>query len=203
MSAPDIIKTWQMIIPWTKNKETGEVTEGKMELTEIPVPELSEGEVLVKVAGCGICHTDLGYFYHGVPTVTNPPLTLGHEISGTIVAGEEKYIGKEVIIPAVIPCGMCPICEKGRGNRCLSQKMMGNSVGIYGGFSSHVPVPVKDLCFIDDRGDFALEELAVIADAITTPYQACVRGGWDIRDPDGKDLWRYYCNRDRYNSRET
>jgi len=43
---------------------------------------LGRGEVLVKVAGCGVCHTDLGYFYDGVPTVQKPPLTLGHEISG-------------------------------------------------------------------------------------------------------------------------
>ena len=182
MTKPDVIKTWQMVSPWIKNRETNEMIEGKLEQTEIPTPELSEGEVLVKVAGCGVCHTDLGYFYHGVPTVTKPPLTLGHEISGTIVAGDEKYHGKEVIIPAVMPCGNCPICRKGRGNRCLSQKMLGNSVGIYGGFSSHIPVPVKDLCFIEDKANFALEELAVIADAITTPYQACVRG--DIKKGD-------------------
>lgn len=176
MAVPDTIKTWQMVTPWMKDRETGEVTEGKLELTEIPVPELKEGEVLVEVAGCGVCHTDLGYFYHGVPTVTKPPLTLGHEIAGTIVAGDDQYIGREVIIPAVMPCNNCPICEEGRGNRCLAQKMPGNSMDIYGGFSSHIPVPVADLCFVENRGDFKLEELAVIADAATTPYQACVRG---------------------------
>jgi len=68
----------------------------------IPVPTLGPGDVLVKVAGCGVCHTDLGYFYDGVPTVSKPPLTLGHEISGTVVAGDEKWIGKEVIIPSVM-----------------------------------------------------------------------------------------------------
>lgn len=182
MAVPDKIKTWQMVQPWTKDRETGEVTEGKLELVEIPVPELKEGEVLVEVAGCGVCHTDLGYFYHGVPTVTKAPLTLGHEVSGVIVAGDEKYIGKEVIIPAVMPCNGCPICDAGRGNRCLAQKMPGNSMDIYGGFSSHIPVPVGDLCFVEDRGDFKLEELAVIADAATTPYQACVRG--DIKEGD-------------------
>jgi 6-hydroxycyclohex-1-ene-1-carbonyl-CoA dehydrogenase len=182
MSATDKIKTWQMISPWIKDRESGEVTEGKIEQVEVPVPELSEGEVLVKVAGCGVCHTDLGYFYHSVPTVTKPPLTLGHEISGTIVAGDEKYIGKEVIIPAVMPCNNCPICSEGRGNRCLVQKMPGNSMGMYGGFSSHIPVLAADLCFVEDKGDFALEELAVIADAATTPYQACVRG--DVKEGD-------------------
>jgi len=175
MSLPEKIKTWQMVRPWKKDRETGEITEGRLELAEVPVPELSENEVLVKVAGCGVCHTDLGYFYHGVPTVTKPPLTLGHEVSGVIVGGEARFIGKEVIVPAVMPCNGCPICDEGRGNRCLGQKMPGNSMGIYGGFSSHIPVPVDDLCFVENRGDFALEELAVIADAATTPYQACVR----------------------------
>jgi len=174
---PEKIRTWQMIQPWSKDPQTGKVIEGKLERKEIPVPSLQPGEALVKVAGCGVCHTDLGYFYDGVPTVTKPPLTLGHEISGAVVAGDSKLVGKEVIVPAVMPCNKCPICEAGRNNRCLSQKMPGNSLGIYGGFSDYIPVPAEDLCVVKDRGDFQLAELAVIADAVTTPYQACVRAG--------------------------
>jgi 6-hydroxycyclohex-1-ene-1-carbonyl-CoA dehydrogenase len=172
---PDKILTWQMVQPTVKNRETGEVTPGKLEKTELPVPELKPGEVLVEVAGCGVCHTDLGYFYDGVPTVSKPPLTLGHEISGTVVAGDEKWIGKEVIIPAVMPCRQCILCKTGRGNRCLGQKMPGNSLGVYGGFSSHIPVPSVDLCEVTNRGDVPLENLAVVADAATTPYQAAKR----------------------------
>jgi len=174
---PEKIRTWQMIQPWTKDSQTGKVIEGKIEKKEIPVPPFQSGEALVKVAGCGVCHTDLGYFYDGVPTVTKPPLTLGHEISGTVVAGDSKLVGKEVIVPAVMPCNKCPICAEGRGNRCLSQKMPGNSLGIYGGFSDYIPVPAEDLCLVKNRGDFQLAELAVIADAVTTPYQACMRAG--------------------------
>lgn len=175
MGVPDKIWTWQMAQPTTFNKETKEKTPGKLEKTQIPVPELKEGEVLVEVAGCGVCHTDLGYFYDGVPTVSKPPLTLGHEISGTVVAGDEAWIGKEVIIPAVMPCRQCNLCKTGRGNRCLDQKMPGNSLGLYGGFSSHIPVPSIDLCEVKERGDIPLSHLAVIADAATTPYQAAKR----------------------------
>jgi len=182
MGIPDKIQTWQMIKPWSRNKETGEKIEGLIEKVEIPVPELAKGEVLVEVAGCGVCHTDLSFFYFGVPTVNKPPMTLGHEISGTVVAGDAEWIGKEVIIPAVMPCNDCPICDSGRGNRCLSQKMPGNSIGIYGGNSSHIPVPSKDLCEVKDRGDVPLERLAIVADAVTTPYQAAVRG--DIKEGD-------------------
>ncbi|MGD0489320.1 MAG: 6-hydroxycyclohex-1-ene-1-carbonyl-CoA dehydrogenase [Syntrophorhabdales bacterium] len=172
---PTSIKTWQMVAPCSKNKETGEVIPGKLEKTEIPVPELKGGEVLVEIAGCGVCHTDLGYFYDGVPTVSKPPLTLGHEISGTVVAGDPAWIGKEVIIPAVMPCRQCILCKTGRGNRCLAQKMPGNSLGIYGGFSSHIPVPSVDLCLVADKAGYLLEQLSVIADAVTTPYQASKR----------------------------
>ena len=172
---PSTIKTWQMKTPWGKNKETGEVIQGKLEKTEIPVPALKDGEVLVEVAGCGVCHTDLGYFFDGVPTVNKPPLTLGHEISGTVVAGDAAWVGKEVIVPAVMPCRKCALCKAGRGNRCLAQLMPGNSLGIYGGFSSHIPVPSIDLCLVADKKGYALEQLSVIADAVTTPYQASKR----------------------------
>ena len=186
MDVPDVIQTWQMVRPWKKDKETGAKTPGLLELTSIPTPELGPGEVLVEVAGCGVCHTDLSFFYYGVPTVNKPPLTLGHEISGRVVAGEAGWIGKDVIIPAVMPCNDCPICAAGRGNRCLAQKMPGNSLGMYGGFASHIPVPAADLCVvppltsppvggIEGGGGLALEQLAVLADAITTPYQAVTR----------------------------
>lgn len=160
---PDKIQTWQMTEP------------GKLAKVSLDMPEIKAGEVLVEIAGCGVCHTDLGYFYDGVPTVVQPPLSLGHEISGTVIAGEKNMMGKEVIIPAVLPCNNCPICASGRGNRCLAQKMPGNSYGIYGGFSSHIVVPAKDLCVIDNRKGMPLEHFAVIADAVTSPYQAATR----------------------------
>jgi 6-hydroxycyclohex-1-ene-1-carbonyl-CoA dehydrogenase len=160
---PSTIKTWQMTVPGTLTK------------TEIPVPQLQAGEALVEVKGCGVCHTDLSYFYMGVRTEQPPPLSLGHEISGVVVAGESSLIGKEVIIPAVLPCNNCELCRTGRGNRCLKQKMPGNSMGIYGGFSSHIPVPAADLCIVGNRGSVPLEHLSVIADAVTTPYQAGIR----------------------------
>ncbi|MBI5018106.1 MAG: alcohol dehydrogenase catalytic domain-containing protein, partial [Deltaproteobacteria bacterium] len=105
MAVPSKIQTWQM----TKatDPKTGE--KGVLERTEIDVPALGLGDVLVEVAGCGVCHTDLSYFYDGVPTVVKPPLSLGHEISGTVVAGPAEWVGKEVLVPAVMPCNQCPM----------------------------------------------------------------------------------------------
>ncbi len=160
---PSKIETWQMTEP------------GKLARVSLDMPKIKPGEALVEIAGCGICHTDLGYFYDGVPTINKPPLTLGHEISGTVIAGDNKWVGKEVIVPAVMPCNNCPICADGRGNRCLAQKMPGNSMGIYGGFSSHIIVPSQDLCEIKNKKGIELSHFAVIADAGTSPYQVAVR----------------------------
>ncbi|MFP3976031.1 MAG: 6-hydroxycyclohex-1-ene-1-carbonyl-CoA dehydrogenase [Chloroflexota bacterium] len=175
---PSKINTWHMVEPGDPKAEKP----GKFEQTSVPVPELKPGQVLVKVAGCGVCHTDLGYFYDGVPTVQKPPLALGHEISGTVVAGDENWIGKEVIIPAVMPCRQCELCKIGRGNRCLNQSMPGNSMGIYGGHADYIPVPSVDLCEVKTRktvdgNEIPLSHLSVVADAMTTPFQACKRAG--------------------------
>jgi 6-hydroxycyclohex-1-ene-1-carbonyl-CoA dehydrogenase len=144
-----------------------------------------DGEVLIQVAGCGVCHTDLGFFYDRVPTRHPLPLTLGHEISGTVVdasAGEKRWLGRTVVVPAVIPCGVCPACRSRRGPVCPNQIFPGNDV--HGGFASHVRVPARGLCRVPDLGDRArnplgldLASLSVIADAVSTPYQAIARSG--------------------------
>ena len=55
-----------------------------LKIEDIPVPQISEDQILVKVAACGVCHTDLHYIEHGVPTFKKPPVVLGHEASGTV-----------------------------------------------------------------------------------------------------------------------
>jgi 6-hydroxycyclohex-1-ene-1-carbonyl-CoA dehydrogenase len=125
-----------------------------------------------------VCHTDISFWKDGVPTKKALPLTLGHEVSGTVVeAGEEfrQLVGREVIVPAVIPCGACDLCRAGRGNVCRSQVMPGNDID--GGFAQFLAVPGRGLCVVQDRGPYALADLSVVADAVTTPYQAVVRSG--------------------------
>ncbi len=143
----------------------------EFKLAEQNIPELKEGEVLVKVAGCGVCHTDLSFWHYGVQTKHALPLTLGHEISGVVVAGDKNWLNRSVIIPAVLPCGECELCKKGRSNICRNQLMPGND--FQGGFASHIKVPSRFLCPVPDSvlKQYPLEQLAVIADAISTPYQ--------------------------------
>jgi len=149
-----------------------------LELRDLPRPVPAEDQVLVQVAGCGVCHTDIGFWKDGVPTKKGTPITLGHEVSGTVVeagAAFRDLIGREVIVPAVIPCGDCALCRAGRGNVCRAQQMPGNDID--GGFADLLAVPGRGLCLVEDRGGYDLAELSVIADAVTTPYQAVVRSG--------------------------
>ncbi len=144
-----------------------------------------QGEVLIEVAGCGVCHTDLGYYYDGVPTRHPFPLTLGHEISGRVVKtgpGAEAWMNRRVVVPAVMPCGECPACKAGRSAVCPKQIFPGNDV--HGGFATHVMVPSRGLYPVPDLDDPAhnphgldLAALSVIADAVSTPYQAIHKSG--------------------------
>jgi 6-hydroxycyclohex-1-ene-1-carbonyl-CoA dehydrogenase len=164
---PDKIQGWQMVAP-----------EKELELGQYAPAKLGEDDVMVKVAGCGLCHTDMSFMFGGVKTRAELPLTLGHEISGTVTAAGSKMSrleGKKVVIPAVLPCGECDLCRKGRGNICRKQVMPGNDFN--GGFADYVTVPGKQLAVVDDLKGFDLAELSVIADAVTTPYMAVKRAG--------------------------
>lgn len=154
----------------------------EFKLAEQQYPDLKEGEVLVKVAGCGVCHTDLSFWHYGVQTKHALPLTLGHEISGTVIGGDPKWMNKAVIIPAVLPCGECELCKKGRSNICRYQLMPGND--FQGGFASHIKVPSKFLCPVPELvlNKYPLEHLAVIADAISTPYQVVKKSELEAGD---------------------
>jgi len=165
------IAGWQMVAPGRP-----------LELRFREETSIAAGEVLVEVAGCGICHTDLSYLDEGVPTRGALPLTLGHEISGRVVAAGERataLLGCEVVVPAVIPCGACDVCRAGRGAICRKQIFPGNDV--HGGFASHVKVPARGLCVVPPRaakgGGVELALLCVLADAITTPFQSIRRSG--------------------------
>lgn len=154
-----------------------------LELVDVSRTDPGDDQVVIRVAGCGVCHTDIGFWKDGVATRAELPLTLGHEISGTVVGAGTAFghlLGEEVLVPSVIPCGRCELCTSGRGNVCRSQLMPGNDMD--GGFAEYVTVPGRGLCVVEDRGGYELAELSVIADAVTTPYQAVARSGLEAGD---------------------
>jgi propanol-preferring alcohol dehydrogenase len=143
-----------------------------LKIEDIPVPQITNDQILVKVAACGVCHTDLHYIEHGVPTFKKPPVVLGHEASGIVeqvgagVTNVKK--GQRVLIPAVLTCGRCPACRQGRENICSAMTMLGNHFD--GAYAEYVAVPAKDV--LDLPESIPLQEASIIADAISTPYHA-------------------------------
>lgn len=147
----------------------------------LPCGPIPAGEVLVEVAGCGVCHTDLSFLKLGVKTRAELPLVLGHEISGKVLEVGEgvdaSLVGKPVVAPAVMPCGECEACKAGHRRICPRQIMPGNDR--HGGFASHAVVPAKYLAPVSDKllQTHELWELSIVADAVTTPFQAVKLSG--------------------------
>ncbi len=146
--------------------------EAGLKIEDIPVPQIGPDQVLVKVAACGACHTDLHYIEHGVPTFKKPPIVLGHEASGIVeevgVDVDNLAMGQRVLIPAVLTCGKCRFCRMGRENICSDMQMLGNHFD--GAYAEYVAVPAKDV--LDLPESIPIEDASIIADALSTPYHA-------------------------------
>lgn len=161
---------WLMTAP-------GSALERRMLVSLPPGP----GEAVVDVAGCGVCHTDLSFLYHGVKTRGELPLVLGHEISGVVrqvgEGADDTLVGRPVVVPAVLPCGACELCRAGHRSICRRQVMPGNDR--HGGYASQVTVPSRFVCPVPDSvlATHALWELAVVSDAVATPFQAVRNSG--------------------------
>lgn len=159
---------------------------------ERDVPAPGPDDVLVRVAGCGVCHTDAGFLEAGVRTRHPLPLVLGHEISGYVEDAGSAFrplVGRAVVVPAVLPCGSCPECRAGRPTTCAAQVMPGNDCD--GGFASHVVVPARFVCPVPGAsedpdaplsGRTTLRHMAVVADAVSTAFQSVQRSGVSAGD---------------------
>ena len=143
-----------------------------LKIEEVETPKIESHEILVKIAACGVCNTDMHYIDNGVPTFKKPPLILGHEPSGIVEeagAGVKNFkVGDRVLIPPVFSCGYCANCRLGRENICFNMVMLGNHID--GAFAEYTKVPAKDCQHLPE--ELPLEESSIIADAISTPYHA-------------------------------
>ena len=97
---------------------------GKDEVTyrDAPEPRAADGEVLIRIEAVGICGSDM-HAYHGHDPRRVPPLILGHELAGEILAGPGK--GRRVTVNPLIVCGHCEYCVQGRNNLCANRTMIG------------------------------------------------------------------------------
>ena len=114
-----------------------------VEVETLPVPEISDGELLVQVEACGVCPTDIKKIDMGL---TRPPVILGHEMAGKVVAaglGAEEFLGKRVAVYHHVPCRDCRLCELGRYSQCAGYKRTGTSAGFTpagGGWAEYITV---------------------------------------------------------------
>src|SRR3954453_12101032 len=119
----------------------------KFTLADVPRPELGPTDVLVRVAACGICGSDV-HGYDGSSGRRVPPIVMGHEAAGTIAevgpAVRRAKIGDRVTFDSTISCGKCEACQRGDVNLCTSRRVLGVSCGEYrqpGAFAEFVAVP--------------------------------------------------------------
>ena len=120
-----------------------------LELTDLPLPVVGPGEVLVRVEACGICGSDV-HGYDGSSGRRIPPIVMGHEAAGTVAAlgaGVSNYAeGDRVTFDSTVYCGMCEYCALGQINLCDNRQVIGVSCGDYrrhGAFAEYVVVPER------------------------------------------------------------
>ena len=145
-------------------------------IEDVPIPEPGSGEVLVKVAFCGICHSDVSLI-NGTFPAQRPVVTQGHEASGTIarlgpdVTGWSE--GDRVVVPAGRPCGDCPNCRRNDFSGCLRMQLM--AFAYDGAWAQYTVALAAGLTRVPDN--VSLEQAAILADAVSTPFGAVVRTG--------------------------
>jgi L-iditol 2-dehydrogenase len=152
-----VVEQVRTLGPIPKTMRAGVYREkGIVRVEEVPVPEVGEGDVLIKVAACGICGTDIKKIYQ---QYVEPPQILGHELAGTVVAigrGVTKWkLGDRVMSFHHIPCGECFYCKKRQFSQCKQYKTTGLTGGFTpngGGFGEYV----KAMPWVAERGIVAL-----------------------------------------------
>jgi L-iditol 2-dehydrogenase len=148
-----------------------------LEMADFPVPRPGPGEVLVRVAACGICGSDV-HGYDGSSGRRIPPIVMGHEAAGTIAAvgGNVANLteNERVTFDSTISCGACEFCKRGELNLCNHREVMGVSCEDYrraGAFAEYIVVPARIVYRLPPSISFPeaalLEAMAVAVHAVS------------------------------------
>jgi L-iditol 2-dehydrogenase len=149
---------------------------GRVVLETVSVPEIGAGEILIRVAACGICGTDVKKVRHDL---VKPPQILGHEIAGTVVkagtAVERWSPGDRVVSFHHIPCGDCFYCDRQLFSQCAQYKRTGVTAGFEpngGGFAEYVRV----MPHVVNRGVIAIPDEVTFEQAtFVEPVNTCLK----------------------------
>ncbi len=154
---------------------------GRMEWTDVPAPEISDKDTLVKVKYASICGSDQHIFQGEFHPRTQLPLIPGHEFAGEISAVGSKvekfYQGDRVVVDPIIWCGKCPACMIGHYPACTSLKIIG--VDLDGGFAELVRVPESMLHRIPQE---IPDKHAALIEVLSIGFHACNRVGLKKND---------------------
>jgi L-iditol 2-dehydrogenase len=148
-------------------------------IEEMPIPEIDDDEVLVKVMAVGICGSDLHYFEHGRigPYIVEKPIILGHECSGVVAAcGKdvtEFHVGDRVAVEPGVTCGTCGACKKGRYNLCPDVRFLATPP-YDGAFVQYIKMRKDCLFPIPDHLSF---EAAALNEPFSVGIHAAKRAG--------------------------
>jgi L-iditol 2-dehydrogenase len=149
----------------------------QFQLADLPVPEVGAGELLVRVAACGICGSDV-HGFDGSSGRRIPPIVMGHEAAGIVERvgpGVDQFDpGDRITFDSTIYCGECSNCRRGDVNLCDRRQVLGVSCGEYrraGAFAEFVTVPARICYKLPDNLSFEeaalLEAVAVAVHAVT------------------------------------
>jgi L-iditol 2-dehydrogenase len=147
-----------------------------LEIADLPEPTPGPGEVLVRVAACGICGSDV-HGYDGSSGRRIPPIVMGHEAAGRIAAvgaGVKEFaVGDRITFDSTVYCGACSPCRRGEVNLCDNRQVLGVSCSDYrraGAFAEYVVVPSRIVYRLPDNLSFTeaamLEAVAVAVHAV-------------------------------------
>lgn len=148
--------------------------ERRITLEELPIPVPGPGQVRIKVAYCGICHSDLSLIDGNFPARI-PVVTQGHEVSGHIDAlgpGVTGWSEGDAVIPSAgRACLACRNCRRGNFADCLNLQLM--AFDFDGGWAEYLVVNATGLTRVPDG--VPMDQAAILADAVSTPFGAVVR----------------------------
>src|SRR5262252_7186680 len=147
-----------------------------LELTDLPAPSPAPDEVLIRVAACGICGSDV-HGYDGSSGRRIPPIVMGHEAAGVIAAVGSSVnnfsVGDRVTFDSTVYCGECPNCKRGNVNLCDRRQVRGVCCADYrraGAFAEFVAVPARSCYRLPENLEFAeaamLEAVSVAIHAV-------------------------------------
>ena len=147
----------------------------KMEVTDVDEPDVGPDDVLVQVEACGICGSDI-HGYDGSTGRRIPPLVMGHEAAGIVVAAgnnvNDLSEGDRVTFDSMVSCGKCDFCREGNQNLCDNRMVLGVSCGEYrrhGAFAERISVPRRIVYPIPESLPF---EHAALVEAVSVAVHA-------------------------------